>query len=76
MNEKLTLGESRVRTKFNPSAGDDIDEIKQAAAKLIDLIDAVPDGDVYETKRLKSLGMTAVEEAAMWGVKAATARFT
>lgn len=73
MSEKQTLGEMRVRTRFNPSAADDIDEIKQAAAKLIDLIDAVPDGDVHETKRLKSLAMTATEEAAMWGVKAATA---
>lgn len=73
MSEKQTLGEMRVRTEFNPSADGQVDQIKQVAAKLIDLINAVPDGNEAERRRLKSLGMTAVEEAAMWGVKAATA---
>ena len=73
MSEKQTLGESRVRTKFNPSADGYVDQIKQTAAKLIDLINDLPDGGDGEIRRLKSLGMTATEEAAMWGVKAATA---
>lgn len=68
----MTLGEHRVRTEFNPARDGTVDRIKQAAATLIDEIDAVG-GAANETRRLKALAMTAAEEAAMWGVKAATA---
>ncbi len=72
LKEMKTVGELRVRTAFNPAASGAVDRIKNAAAKLIDEIAAV-DPHNPAANRLRSLGMTAAEEAAMWGVKAATA---
>jgi hypothetical protein len=70
--EALTLGESRVRTKFNPSADTLVDKIKSQSAALIDLC-ATLTTEKSETKRLVALAQSAYEEAAMWAVKAATA---
>ena len=81
---KQTLGEYRVGVSFNPSNNPLVDEIKRKAADLIDLIVKMegPSGETtfnqtlldkaVETMRLKALAMTAIEEAAMWAVKAAT----
>lgn len=71
----MSLGEDRVRTKFNPSADSVVDQIKQKTAELIDLCEAIdqvkiPDGG--ERTRLVRLAQTSYEEAAMWAVKAAT----
>lgn len=66
----MTKGEYRVGIDFNPSNDDLVGRIKRAAADLIDLIDTVPGEG--ERVRLRALAVTAVEEAAMWGVKAAT----
>jgi hypothetical protein len=72
-NPMPSLGEERVRTRFNPSADSLVDQIKQKTAELIDLCAAkqrmAPQG---EEVRLWSLAMTHYEDAAMWGVKAAT----
>jgi len=74
MPRKYTLGEYRVGTSFNPSASSVVDDIKRKAADLIDTIDRIqvttdpPDAVI----RLKATAMTAVEDAAMWAVKAAT----
>ncbi len=83
----LTLGEKRVRTKFNPSSTGLVDTIKQHSAGLIDLCQAMrndeaakPENDTPEKLqtnagekfRLIALAQTAYEEAAMWAVKAAT----
>jgi hypothetical protein len=77
-----TLGERRVRTDFNASNSDVVGGIKHDAALLIDRVNAIaltrPDGTVLsaedsaEQYRLKVLAMDALEEAAMWAVKAAT----
>ena len=72
-----TLGESRVRTEFNPSSEDVVTIIKNKTAELIDLINQCPDKSVVEPEsaeffRLKALAMTAYEEAAMWAVKTVT----
>jgi hypothetical protein len=71
----MTLGESRVRVTFNPSADDLVSQIKQKTAELIDLcakgIDVNAHGTA-ESHRLWSLAMTHYEDAAMWAVKAAT----
>lgn len=68
-----TIGEYRVGVDFNPSGDPRVADIKAKAAALIDAIDQL---DVSETGgeavRLKALGMTNAEDAAMWGVKAAT----
>lgn len=65
----MTIGEDRVRTKFNPSQMTGVDQIKQDTAKLIDICEGLKSKDA----RLASLAQTAYEEAAMWAVKAATA---
>lgn len=83
-----SIGESRVRTEFNPSQDGLVDQLKQKTAELINLVGhaeydkttqiegcpapAKPDFE-GERKRLISLARTSYEEAAMWAVKAATA---
>lgn len=65
----MSIGEDRVRTKFNPSADTTVDRIKQQSAKLIDLCETLKAKDA----RLAALAQTHYEDAAMWAVKAATA---
>lgn len=70
----MSLGEDRVRVKFNPSDNTLVSQIKQKSAELIDLcekgkIAGSADG---EHQRLWSLAQTHYEDAAMWAVKAAT----
>jgi hypothetical protein len=65
----MTIGEDRVRTKFNPSADSVVDQIKQKSAELIDLCETLKEKDA----RLAALAQTHYEDAAMWAVKAATA---
>ena len=64
----MSLGEDRVRTKFNPAGNGSVDQIKQKSAELIDLCEGLKAQD----PRLAALAQTAYEEAAMWAVKAAT----
>ena len=70
----MTKGEYRVGITFNPSNDDMVGKIKRAAADLIDLIEGIrpSTGADEETARLKALAMTAIEDGAMWAVKAAT----
>lgn len=71
-----TKGEYRVGASFNPSKIGLVDDIKAAAAALIDLIEGIPSDRESErgneVGRLKAVAQTAVEDAAMWAVKAAT----
>jgi hypothetical protein len=70
----MTIGEDRVRVKFNPSGDGLVNGIKQQTAKLIDACNEGlqrQDGTAEE-KRLWALAMTHYEDAAMWAVKAAT----
>ena len=72
MNEancKVGPGFNRVGVLFNPTANKDIYDIKTMAAELIDKINRIETDD-GEIARLKALAMTAIEEGAMWGVKA------
>jgi len=67
----MSLGEDRVRVKFNPSDNSLVSQIKQQTASLIDL--CASQSDVRgESARLWALAMTHYEDAAMWAVKAAT----
>jgi hypothetical protein len=77
----MTKGEYRVGINFNPSADDNVGQIKRMAADLIDYIETIPVPDVHdkgsafhsgEVGRLKAMAQTAIEEGAMWAVKAAT----
>ena len=65
----MSIGEDRVRIKFNPSADGIVDKIKQKSAELIDLCETLKTKDA----RLAALAQTHYEDAAMWAVKAATA---
>lgn len=64
----MSIGEDRVRTKFNPSADGIVDQLKQKSAELIDLCETLKSKD----PRLAALAQTSFEEGAMWAVKAAT----
>lgn len=68
----MTKGQYRVGIDFNPSGDGHVDKIKRAAADLIDFIEGIPDRGEGEVKRLKAQAQTAIEDAAMWAVKAAT----
>ena len=69
----MTLGERRVVLKFNPSHHwSKVDAIKHNAAKMIDQIAAIPDGN-SQCGRWKAEAQTLIETGAMFAVKAATA---
>ena len=73
----MTKGEYRVGITFNPSANEMVDTIKRQAADMIDLIERIPGSEMRDIRgsevgRLKALAQTAIEEGAMWAVKAAT----
>lgn len=70
----MSLGEDRVRVKFNPSATGLVDQIKQKTAELIDLCESMrqPAGTGGPDPRCIALAQTEYENAAMWAVKAAT----
>lgn len=65
----MSIGEDRVRTKFNPSNNSTVEQIKQKSAELIDICEMLKAKDA----RLAALAQTHYEDAAMWAVKAATA---
>lgn len=73
-----SLGEKRVRMDFNPSNSDYVYKLKEAGANFINLINTAEvkkdweDETYKEFLRLNALALTAVEQAAMWAVKAAT----
>lgn len=75
----MTIGEDRVRIKFNPSDNSLVSQLKQQSAALIDLCEQgrMANADnakgTAEIARLWSLAQTHYEDAAMWAVKAATA---
>jgi len=64
MSEKMT-GEDYIGT-FNTLAIDDIDNIKSAAAQLIDLIQNTNSIDA----RRKEIACTSIETGVMFGIKA------
>jgi hypothetical protein len=76
-----TIGEKRVRTDFNPGNNDTVQNLKEKFAHLINDVEELKSFKVPgpgpttdgEKLRLISLAQTALEEACMWTVKAATA---
>ena len=71
----MAIGEDRVRVSFNPSQDSFVDRLKAKSAELInDCANGFDETTNPETRRLWSLAMTAIEEGAMWAVKAATAK--
>lgn len=66
----MTRGERLVGADFNPSGSAEIAAVKRIAASLIDAIDRVDGGGDGAVERSKSLAVTHVETAVMFGVKA------
>lgn len=68
-----TFGERAVGFHFNPSGDVPTQQIKEASAKLIDILNnyrnATEDG---EQKRMFSVAITEIQTGQMWGVKAST----
>ena len=64
-------GGDLVRADFNPSENDRVARLKQIAGALINECEVVREENP-NAGRHASLAITAVEEAAMWAVKAAT----
>lgn len=72
-----TLGQKRVKAEFNPAKNDLVDQIKNKAAELIDLIELMRENGTLEgikvsseKHRLISIAQTEIETACMYGVKA------
>lgn len=71
--EPITRGQARVGFAFNPSGSEDVNDIKASAAGLIDgLLDGMDESQSPEVKRVFATAATAIEDAAMWAVKAVT----
>ena len=70
----MSLGQDRVRIKFNPSDNTDVAKLKMMAANFIDMVEEMRNkgSDSEEQQRLWSLAQTHIEDAGMWAVKAAT----
>jgi hypothetical protein len=68
---ELTLGQKRVGVNFNPSENKTVNEIKNKAADLIDLIETLREGGLAseEKHRLISIAQTEIETGCMYGVK-------
>ena len=74
-----TLGQRRVRRKYNVSGRVEEEDLKDIQARFIDYLEALrgraeelPAADKGEYLRLIALAQTTAEEAAMWAVKAVT----
>jgi hypothetical protein len=67
---KQTYGERLVRSDFNPSGEDAVNNIKEMTAIIIDKI---KEREALEP-RLAALAITTYENAAMWAVKLLTTK--
>ena len=72
-DRELTFGEKAVGLTFNPSGDQTVHELKEAYAKVIDILDDMR-GNRSEKARLASIAITEAQGAQMWAVKAATWR--
>lgn len=68
----MSLGTDRVRLTFNPGGNEDVRQIKQQIADCIDLVQEFSGTADAEKNRCIALAQTALEDAAMWAVKAVT----
>ena len=65
--ENTTLGQKRVQRNFNPSANPQVEDLKEAYAKLIDVLEANRN---ERNGREISLAQTEAETSCMYAVKA------
>jgi len=64
--ENVTLGQKRVQRNFNPSANTQVEELKEAYAKLIDSVELNRND---KNGREISLAQTELETSCMYAVK-------
>lgn len=72
-----SIGAKRVRVTFNPGNNDVVQNLKEHFARSLNRVEKLREKEVglnneKELQRLVSLSQTAIEEGAMWAVKAAT----
>lgn len=77
VNRELTFGEKAVGLTFNPSNNEDVQQIKEKFAAVIDTLNNLRNVDTSgpeggEMKRMLSVAITEAQSAQMWGVKAVT----
>jgi hypothetical protein len=65
--ENQTLGQKRVQRNFNPTANAQVEDLKEAYAKLIDVIESNRND---KNGREISLAQTEAETSCMYAVKA------
>lgn len=69
----LTFGEKAVGLAFNPSGDADVQAVKEAFAKVIDLCnDLRTKASQSEKGRMLSVAITEAQTAQMWAVKGIT----
>ena len=64
--ENTTLGQKRVQRNFNPTANPQVEDLKEAYAKLIDVLEANRN---ERNGREISLAQTEAETSCMYAVK-------
>ena len=70
---ELTFGEKAAGVTFNPSNNENVQNIKQHFADIIDLLNGFKEGTQDgEIKRMLSVAITETQTAQMWAVKAVT----
>lgn len=65
--ENVTLGQKRVQRNFNPTANSQVEDLKEAYAKLIDVIESNRN---ERNGREIALAQTEAETSCMYAVKA------
>ena len=65
--ENVTLGQKRVQRNFNPTANPQVEDLKEAYAKLIDVIESNRN---ERNGREIALAQTEAETSCMYAVKA------
>lgn len=67
MAENVTLGQKRVQRNFNPTANPQVEDLKEAYAKLLDVLEANRN---ERNGREISIAQTEAETSCMYAVKA------
>lgn len=75
IDRELTFGEKAVGLTFNPSNDPDVQAVKEAFAKAIDLCNNLKpeyNGKPNEKSRMFAIAITEAQTAQMWAVKGIT----
>lgn len=73
--QPLSFGQQAVGTNFNPSQDEDVAEVKQLCAQLIDKVESIKaarPNQSYLTNTVDGEAVRQIMSAQMWAVKAVT----